>query len=107
MTASVSNWCRGSPCSTSASASISPAQCAMLVASNGISAGNGGWGYECPQHRSLLVTMGPDRRQPLKLPCWAWIAPDTLARSGHRSPDLGGNHGFDQKQSQQLGRCPD
>jgi hypothetical protein len=38
------------PClvSTSASASISPASCAMLVASNGVLAGNGGWGCECP-----------------------------------------------------------
>src|SRR3981189_2429481 len=62
MTASVSSWCRGNPYSTSALASISPAQCAMLVASNGISAGNGGWGYECPQCRYLLVDMGPDRR---------------------------------------------
>src|ERR1700738_785461 len=59
MTASVSSWCRGNPCSTSASVSISPAQCAMLVASNGTSAGNGGWGYECPQCRHLLVDMGP------------------------------------------------
>jgi Protein of unknown function (DUF3363) len=66
MTASASNWCRGSPFSTSASASISPAQCATLVASNGISAGNGGWGYKCPQCRYLLVAMGPDRRHPLK-----------------------------------------
>src|SRR6266849_6723479 len=66
MTASVSTWCRGNPCSTSASASISPAQCAMLVASNGISAGNGGWGYECPQCRYLLVDMGLDRRHPVK-----------------------------------------
>ena len=36
------------------------------VASNGVSAGNGGWGYECPQCRCLLVDMGPDRRHPLK-----------------------------------------
>ena len=54
------------PCSTSASASISPAQCAMLVASNGISAGNGAWGYECHQCRYQLVDMRPDRRHPLK-----------------------------------------
>ncbi len=38
----------------------------MLAASNGISAGNGGWGYECPQCRYLLVAMGPDRRDPVK-----------------------------------------
>jgi hypothetical protein len=37
----------------------------MLVASNGISAGNGGWGYEFPQHRDLLTVMGPDRRHPV------------------------------------------
>ena len=30
----------------------------MLVASNGVSAGNGGWGCECPQRRDLLVAMG-------------------------------------------------
>ena len=66
MTASVSSWCHGSPCSTSASASISPAQCALPAASNGVSAGNGGWGYECPQCRYLLVAMGPDRRDPVK-----------------------------------------
>jgi len=34
--ASASSWCRGNPCSTSASASISPARCAMLAASNGV-----------------------------------------------------------------------
>ena len=55
MTASASSWCRGSPFSTSASASTSPASCAAQVASNGVSAGNGGWGYECPQCRYLLV----------------------------------------------------
>ena len=38
----------------------------MRVASNGISAGNGGWGYECPQCRYLLVAMGPDRGHPVK-----------------------------------------
>src|SRR5450432_1373509 len=64
MTASVSSWCPGNPCSTSASASISPAQYAILAASNGTSAGNGGWGCECPQHRDLLVAIGPDRRHP-------------------------------------------
>ena len=58
--------CRGSPCSKSVSASTSPASCAMPVASNGVSAGNGGWGYECPQRRYLLVDMGPDRRHPVK-----------------------------------------
>src|SRR5450755_1513909 len=66
MTASASSWCRGNPCSTSASGSISSAQCAMLVASNGVSVDNGGWDCECPQCRYLLVDMGPDRRHPLK-----------------------------------------
>jgi hypothetical protein len=46
--------------------SISPAQCALLVASNGVWEGNGGWGYECPQHRYLLIAMGPDRRHSVK-----------------------------------------
>ncbi len=40
---------RGNPCSTSASASISLAQCALLAASNGVSAGSVGWGCECHQ----------------------------------------------------------
>jgi hypothetical protein len=66
MTASVSSWCRGNPCSTTASASISPAQCALPAASNGVSAGNEGWGYECPQHRDLLITLGPDGRHRVK-----------------------------------------
>src|SRR5258708_40095137 len=39
----------------------------MLAAANGISAGNGGWGYECPQCRALLVAMGPDPRHPPRL----------------------------------------
>ena len=60
MTASASSWCRGNPCSTSASASISPVWCALLVASNGVSAEIGGWGYECPQYRDLLIAMGLD-----------------------------------------------
>jgi hypothetical protein len=60
MTASVSNRCRGNPCSTRASASISPAQYALLAASNGVSAGIGGWSGECPQHRDLLIAVGPD-----------------------------------------------
>jgi hypothetical protein len=25
-----------------------------------------GWGYECSQHRDLLIAMGPDRRHPVK-----------------------------------------
>ena len=33
----------------------------MPAASNGALAGNASWGYECPQHRDLLVDMGPDR----------------------------------------------
>jgi hypothetical protein len=32
----------------------------MLAASNGVSGENGGWGYECPQHRDLLVAIGPE-----------------------------------------------
>jgi hypothetical protein len=50
------------PCSTSASARTSPASCAAQAASNGVSAGNGGWGCECPQYRDLLIAMGPARR---------------------------------------------
>ncbi len=59
----------------------------MLVASNGISAGNGGWGCECPQHRDLLVAMGPARRDPVKvLDCssaarsWGWNRSTTSRR---------------------------
>jgi hypothetical protein len=66
MTALASSWYRGNPCSTSALASISPAQCALLAASNGVLAGNEGWGYECLQHRDLLIAMEPDRCHPVK-----------------------------------------
>ncbi len=38
----------------------------MPAVSNGVLAGNAGWGCECPQHGDLLVAMGPDRRHPLK-----------------------------------------
>ena len=38
----------------------------MPAVSNGVLAGNGGWGYECPRRRDLLVAMGPDRRHPVK-----------------------------------------
>jgi hypothetical protein len=41
-------------------------QCAILVASNGVSAENGGWGYKCPQCGSLLVAIGPARRHPFR-----------------------------------------
>ena len=38
----------------------------MPAASNGVLAGNAGWGCECRQHGYLLVAMGPDRRHPVK-----------------------------------------
>jgi hypothetical protein len=61
-----SSWCRDNPCSTGASASVSPAQCAMPAASSRVSAGIGGWGYEYHQCRDLLVAMGPDRHHPIR-----------------------------------------
>ena len=71
----------------------SPAQCAMLVASNGISAGNGGWGYECPQCRYLLVDMGPDRRLPSRLTRSAPPASRLTALTGRRQPGEGSASG--------------
>jgi hypothetical protein len=36
-----------------------PASCAMALALNGASAGNGDWDYECAYHRDLLVAIRP------------------------------------------------
>ena len=47
----------------------------MPAASNGVSAGNGGWGYECPQCRYLLVAWGQTGAIPSRLALFARPAP--------------------------------
>ena len=87
---------RGNPFSTSASASTSPASCAMPAGSNGALAGNVGWGCECPQHRYLLVAMLRRRLRARGLASQrGWhqsrlAKPPALLRTGHQ-PNAGGN----------------
>ena len=58
----------------------------MPAASNGVLAGNWGWGYECPQHGYLLVDMGPDRRHPVKAGASRAPASRLTALTGCRRP---------------------
>src|SRR5216683_4264895 len=88
MVASASVWCRGSPCSTSASGTspASPCQAAELT---GRSHGREGWGCERRASLACLKPSRPDQRHPVKAGASRAPASRLAAMTGCRRPGRG------------------